>query len=205
MLADLSLSELLEKTASNEPVPGGGSLSAMAAAAAAALAEMVAGLTIGREKFAAAAPEMEELAAKARNLRESLLLAIDRDSGAYASVMAAFRLPRSSDDEKRLRAEAVQAATREAALVPLTVAERALEVMTLAGTAVRKGNPNAVTDGAVATLLARAAVLGALFNVKINLGGIQDEEFVDKISSRVRELESRVGKLEADILSEVNL
>lgn len=205
MLAELKLTELLEKAASREPVPGGGSLSAMAAAAGAALVQMVAGLTAGRQKFESVSSEMDSLKDKALVLKERLLSDIDRDAEAYAAVMAAFKLPRSTDAETTRRSEAVQAATREAALVPLSVAERAMEVLELAGTAVKKGNPNAITDGAVGAMLARTALLGALFNVKINLGGIKDTGFVDKLSIRVRELESRARTLEAEILSAVDL
>lgn len=205
MLAELKLSELLEKTASSEPVPGGGSLSAMAAAAGAALAQMVAGLTAGREKYKAVAADMESLAEEAHRLREELLAAIDRDADAYGAVMAAFRLPRSNDEEKGLRSEAIQAATREAALVPLAVAEQAIAVMDLAGIAVRMGNPNAVTDGAVAAMLARSATLGALYNVKINLGGIEDADFAAKLGARADALASQARALEKEILAAVNL
>ena len=169
MLADMTVSALLEKTAADTPVPGGGSLSAMAAAVGAALAQMVAGLTAGRKSFAAVTPEMNELAEKARRLRRDLLADMDRDAAAYTAVMEAFRLPRNTAEEKTRRTDAIQRATREAARVPLAVAEKALDVMMLAGTAVAKGNPNAISDGAVGAMLARAALQGALFNVKINL------------------------------------
>jgi formiminotetrahydrofolate cyclodeaminase len=205
MLSELSLAELLKRTASGTPVPGGGSLSALAAAAGASLAQMVAGLTAGREQFTAVTPEMNELAATAERLRGELLAAMDRDAEAYTAVMEALRLPRATDEEMSQRAEAVQKATREAARVPLQVAEKAIEVMTLARTAIRKGNPNAVSDGAVGALLARAALQGALCNVKINLQSIRDKTFTALMAERTAALEARARTLEAAILSEINL
>jgi len=204
MLADMTVSELLEKTAAGTPVPGGGSLSAMAAAVGAALAQMVAGLTAGRKAFAAVTPEMTELAEKARRLRRDLLADMDRDAAAYTAVMEALRLPRETAEEKTRRTEAIQQATREAARVPLAVAAKALDVMMLAGTAVSKGNPNAMSDGAVGAMLARAALQGALFNVKINLRDIRDEAFTTRLSAEAEALDARARALETTILSEID-
>jgi len=204
MLADMTVSELLEKTAAGTPVPGGGSLSAMAAAVGAALAQMVAGLTAGRKAFAAVTPEMTELAEKARRLRRDLLADMDRDAAAYTAVMEALRLPRETAEEKTRRTEAIQQATREAARVPLAVAAKALDVMMLAGTAVAKGNPNAMSDGAVGAMLARAALQGALFNVKINLRDIRDEAFTTRLSAEAEALDARARALETTILSEID-
>jgi formiminotetrahydrofolate cyclodeaminase len=203
MLADMTVSELLEKTAEGTPVPGGGSLSAMAAAVGAALAQMVAGLTAGRKTFAAVTPEMTELAEKARRLRTDLLADMDRDAAAYTAVMDAFRLPRETAEEKTRRTDAIQRATREAARVPLAVAEKALDVMMLAGTAVAKGNPNAMSDGAVGAMLARAALQGALFNVAINLKNIQDKAFAARLSAEADALDARARALVTTILSHI--
>ncbi len=205
MLADMTVSELLEKTAASTPVPGGGSLSAMAAAVGAALAQMVAGLTAGRKAFAAVTPEMNALADMARRLQADLLADMDRDAEAYTAVMTAYRLPRETAEEKVRRTDAIQRATREAARVPLAVAEKALEVMMLAGTALAKGNPNAMSDGAVGAMLARAALQGALLNVKINLQGIQDEAFTTQLRTRAATLETRARALETAMLSEIKL
>lgn len=205
MLSDLTVAELLRKTAQGTPVPGGGSLSAMAAAVAAALAQMVAGLTAGRKQFHTVASEMNELSETAQRLREELLAAMDRDAQAYTAVMAAYRMPRETPEEKRCRTDAIQQATREATRVPLVVAEKALAVMELAGTAVRHGNPNAISDGAVGVMLARAALQGALFNVKINLQGIQDEAFVTQLRKQAASLDTKARELETAILSDITL
>ena len=205
MLSELTVAELLHQTALGTPVPGGGSLSAMAAAAGAALTQMVAGLTAGRKQFDAVTAEMKELAQTAERLRVDLLADMDRDADAYTAVMTAFRLPRNTAAEKTHRADAIQQATREAARVPLAVAEKALEVMILAGTVVAKGNPNAMSDGAVGAMLARAALQGALFNVKINLRDIRDEAFAVRLTAEAEALDARARDLETTILSEIKL
>lgn len=203
MLSELTVAELLHQTAIGTPVPGGGSLSAMAAAAGAALAQMVAGLTAGRKQFDAVTPEMKELAKTAERLRADLLADMDRDADAYTAVMAAFRLPHDTAATKTRRADAIQQATREAARVPLAVAEKALEVMILAGIAVAKGNPNAMSDGAVGAMLARAALQGALCNVAINLKSIRDEAFTARLSAQAKDIDARARALETTILSEI--
>jgi formiminotetrahydrofolate cyclodeaminase len=187
MLAELTLAELLERTA-----------------AGAALAQMVAGLTTGRPQYAEAAPAMNELAASAERLRAELLAAMERDAEAYTGVMTALRLPKSNDREKALRDQAVQDATREAARVPLTVAEMALKVMALAQTAVRRGNANALSDGAVGALLARAALQGALCNVRINLHSIRDKAFTARMRAKAADLERRAAEREAAVLAAIN-
>jgi len=205
MLSDLTLAELLERTAAGTPVPGGGSLSAMAAAAGAALAQMVAGLTAGRRQYAAAAAAMNDLAEAAERLRAELLEAMDRDAEAYTGVMAALQMPRGTDDEKARRTDAIQDATREAARVPLAVAEKALEVMALAHQAIRQGNPNAASDGAVGAFMARAALQGAVCNVRINLRSIRDKAFTVRMAKKSADLEARAVELEAAILADINL
>lgn len=192
MLTDLTVREFLEKTASASPFPGGGSVSALGAALGAALTEMVANLTIGKKGCESAVDEMRTIRARAAELRKKLTENIDRDSASYEEVMKAFGLPKDTEEQKVRRTEAVQNALKNAALVPLDVAESGLEVMDLAEKAVCIGNKNAVTDGRVGMLMLRSAVLGALCNVKINLESIQDRDFCKKLSGRVKELEDRV-------------
>lgn len=201
MLADLTLKDLLEQTAAGTPVPGGGSLAAMTGAVGAALAEMVARLTAGRAKFAAADAEMRTLAERAQTLRGALLADMERDAAAYTAVMQAFQLPRDTAAEKQRRTEAVQTALEHAARVPLAVAEKALAVMELAQTAVRSGNPNAASDGAVGAMLARAALQGACFNVRINLQSIHDPAVVASLGKAAEALADRAATLEKEILA----
>jgi formiminotetrahydrofolate cyclodeaminase len=203
MLSELTVAELLARTAAGTPVPGGGSLAALAAAVGAALSQMVAGLTAGRPQFASVTPEMHTIAARAERLRADLLDDMDRDAAAYSAVMQAYRRPQHTAEEKIRRSEAIQEATRRATQVPLAVAEKALEVMNLAHTAVRRGNPNAASDGAVGAMLARAALKGALFNVRINLQGLRDSAFADRMNQAAAALEARAVALETAILAEI--
>jgi formiminotetrahydrofolate cyclodeaminase len=202
LLSQMRVHELLEKTASKEPVPGGGSISALAAAAAASLVEMVANLTLGRKGFEDVSGEMEHISRKATQYRERLTTAIDQDSEAYAKVMEAFRMPKSEEREKQKRSAAIQKALRGAAEVPLAVAEDALSLLQLAKSVVKKGNPNAVTDGLVAVMMARTGALGAIQNVRINLDSLKDQAYVSKLGAHVREMERDVMRIEKEILAD---
>jgi methenyltetrahydrofolate cyclohydrolase len=201
----MTITEFLEKTAANTPVPGGGSVAALSAALAASLVEMVANLTIGKKGFEEKEADMKDLASRAAVYRQKLAEDIDRDSDAFNGVMAAFRLPKQTEEEKEERTCAVQAALETAARVPLEIAGDALKIMDLAQKAVAEGNPNAVTDGTVAAMTARTAVLSALYNVKINLVSITDRSFVEKTSQRVQEIESVVETKEEEIRKLVDL
>jgi len=205
MLADMNVKEFLEKTASNSPVPGGGSVAALSAGLAAALTEMVANLTIGKKGYEEAEEDMKEVAKKGMSLRLQFVKDIDKDSDAFNEVMAAFKLSKETDEEKEARKNAIQEGSKSATLVPLQVAEDAFSMMEIIEKVVEKGNKNAVTDGAVAAMMARTAVLSALYNVKINLGSIKDTTFVEDVSKKVNELESQINEIEKKILSKVVL
>ncbi len=205
MLANLKITEYLAEAAAGTAIPGGGSVAALNASLAAGLTEMVANLTIGKKGYEAVAEEMNDIAEKTAELREKLTAAIDRDAEAYGQVMAAFKLPRVTDQEKELRKQAIQKAFKHAAIVPLEVAGQAVEVLDLAGKAVNSGNKNAVTDGVVAAMNARTAALAALYNVKINLGSIEDDEFVDKLTREINNLEQQAKSKEQQILSSLKI
>lgn len=205
MLQDLNLKEFLEKTASKSPVPGGGSVAALSASLSASLIEMVGNLTVGKKGYEDVEDEMKEIVSICSKYREKFVNDIDRDSDAFNKVMAAFKLPKDTEEEKAARKKAIQESFKTAALVPLEVAEDAFKLLEFAAKVVEKGNKNAVTDGAVAAMMARTAVLSALYNVKINLGSIKDEDFVSKVSKQVESLESQVNNIEKEILSKVEL
>ena len=205
MLANLKITEYLERAAAGTAVPGGGSVAALNAALAAGLTEMVANLTIGKKGYEAVAEKMNDIAGKSTELREKLTAAIDRDAEAYSEVMAAFKLPKATDQEKGLRSLAVQKAFKHAALVPLEVANHAVKVIDLAGRAVDSGNKNAVTDGLVAAMNARTAALAALYNVKINLSSIEDDEFVKKLTRKINDLEQQAKAREQKILTSLKI
>ena len=205
MLTNQKITDFLQKTASGTPVPGGGSVSALSAALGAGLTEMVANLTIAKKGYEAVENEMQEIAETAQHLREKLVTEVDKDANAYQDVLAAFKLPKTTEDDKTQRAQAIQNAMKNAARVPLGVANDALQVMDLAEKVIRNGNRNAASDGAVGTMMARTAVLGALFNVKINLASVKDRAFVEEMMGEVNKLESRVHEREAEILSYVKI
>ncbi len=199
-LQDLLLKEFLEKTAAKEPVPGGGSSAALNAAMATALTEMVANLTIGRKKYADVDERMREIAAEMSAQRSRFLEDIDRDAEAYRLVMEAYRLPKETEKEQQQRDATVQEATRTASLVPMEVAERAFTLLETMQEALQKGNPNAATDGLVGLMNCRTAILSALLNVRVNLGGIRDEKFVEEMTTRCDWLEKRTLEVEADAM-----
>jgi formiminotetrahydrofolate cyclodeaminase len=205
LLKDLSITEFLQQTASSEPLPGGGCTAALNAALAAGLTEMVANLTIGRKDFQAVEKEMQNIAQAAADLRKKLQNDIDKDAQAYQEVLAAFKLPKTTDEEKKQRSEAIQQAFKNAATVPLGVASDAVKIMNLAARAIINGNPNAVSDGAVAVLAARTAALAAAYNVKINLGAIKDSHFVEKLTREVKDLEDQVIRKEKEILAHIKI
>lgn len=203
MLVNLKITEYLARAAEGTAVPGGGSVAALNASLAAGLTEMVANLTIGKKGYDSVAEEMNDIAGKATALREKLTTAIDRDAEAYSEVMAAFKLPKATDQEKELRKQEIQKAFKHAALVPLEVAGQAVKVIDLAGRAIDSGNKNAVTDGVVAAMNARTAALAALYNVKINLGSIEDDEFVKILTREINDLEQQAKSKEEKILTNV--
>jgi formiminotetrahydrofolate cyclodeaminase len=205
LLTDQKITDFLQNTASGIPVPGGGSVSALSAALGASLTEMVANLTIGKKGYEAVEEEMKEIAKTVQNLREKLIAEVDRDSNAYKEVLAAFKLPKDTDEEKEKRTQAIQDAMKNAARVPLGVAYDALQVMDLAETVIKEGNVNAASDGAVGAMMARTAVLGALFNVKINLASVKDADFVAEMNREVDKMEGRVREREREILSQVKV
>ena len=200
MLVDLTIKGFLAETAGSAPVPGGGSISALNGAIATALTEMVANLTIGKKKYADVEGQMRTIATEAALIRERLIRDIDRDSEAYDRVFATFKLPKDTEEEKAERSRVIQDATKEAAMVPMQVAEEIASVMETIIYVAHKGNRNAVTDACVAMMAARTCVLGALLNVRINLTSIKDEVFVRRMSEKADYLESEAIRIEKKLL-----
>lgn len=200
MLVDLTIKDFLAETAGNAPVPGGGSISALNGAIATALTEMVANLTIGKKKYAEVEGQMKTIATEAALIRERLVCDIDRDSEAYDRVFAAFKLPKETEEQLTERSRAIQDATKEAAIVPMRVAEEVASVMETIIYVAHKGNRNAVTDACVAMMAARTCVLGALLNVRINLGSIEDEAFVKRMKEKADYLEVEAVRIETKLL-----
>lgn len=199
-MKNLSIEQFTIETASDAPVPGGGSIAAVSGSLSAALAKMVANLTIGKKKYAEVEEEMKEISEKAEAIRVKMLDDIERDCAAFNLVMDAFKLPKETDEEKAARTAAIQNGLKEAASVPMEIAENAYSIMALSERVVLAGNSNAVTDGLVSAMMARTAVLSALLNVKINLDSIKDEAFVAELAGKVADIEKKALETEKAIL-----
>jgi len=199
-LSKLSVKEFLSVTAGNDPVPGGGSVSALCGSLSAALGQMVAGLTIGKKKYTDVEERMKEAVAVFSSFLEEFTHDIDRDSDAYHTVFSAFQLPKATEEEKAVRSQKIQEATKVAAEVPLQVAQKACQLMDGIRVVAIEGNRNAVTDACVAMMCARTAVLGALLNVRINLSTISDTKYVDKMKKEADHLEKEAIEKETYLL-----
>jgi formiminotetrahydrofolate cyclodeaminase len=199
-LMKLSCEEFLEKLASKEPVPGGGGAAALGGAISAALAAMVANLTLGKEKFLSVESEMLRLAAASEYLRQELLQLAQEDASVFEAFMNCYKMPKATDAEKALRQAKIQEAAKMAAEIPLKIGEKSLAVLLLAAEAAELGNPAVITDAAVAALMARAAVRSAVYNVKINLNLINDRDYCSVVSGRITALEQEALAEEKNIL-----
>lgn len=202
-LVDMTVAGFIEELASDSPAPGGGSVSALNGAIAAALTSMVGNLTIGKKKYADVEDEMREIVTKTTEIQKELLEAVDKDTDAFNVVFAAFKWPKETEEEKAARSAEIQRGTKIAADVPMAVAEKAVDLMPLIEKVIMKGNQNSITDACCAMMACRYAVIGALLNVRINLGSIKDETFVKEHADRAAELEKQVNETEQRILAHV--
>ena len=200
-LTDLKSTEFLTALASSAPAPGGGGGAAMAGALAAALASMVANLTIGKEKFAQQEPEVKALLEEAEEVRQRLLGLVEDDADVFNSFMSCYKLPKATEEEKAARTAAIRSAAKEAAEVPLAIARASYKVLTLAERLVRIGNPGVITDGACSALLARAALRCAEYNVRINLGLTEDEAYNQSVQEELNNLLKTAEELELEALA----
>ncbi len=197
-LASMNLYEFADELASDSPAPGGGSVSALNGVLSAGLSTMVGNLTFGKKGYQEVKDEMVSISEKGQVLKAFFLDAIDKDTEAFNKIMQAFALPKSTDEEKKAREAAVQAATKEATLVPFFVLEKTLEVVRLALAVAQKGNQNSLSDSGVAGLTAAAAAEGALYNVMINLQGIDDQEFKANLSKQAIDIHRQVLEVAAE-------
>lgn len=206
-LTESTVREYTARLASGEPTPGGGSAAALVGALAAALGEMVGNFTVGKEKFAAVEEEVQAILAALTTQREKLLDLTDEDAAAYAGVGAAYALPKATDEEKSARTAAIQEALRAAAQVPLAVCDGCLAVMGTLEDLRAKGNPNLLSDVAVAADLCCAAMRCACLNVDVNLACLRDEAYVAETRAALDErrecLESTSRELFDRILAQI--
>jgi formiminotetrahydrofolate cyclodeaminase len=191
MLIGLTIEDFSKVLGSDSPAPGGGSVAALSGALGADLVCMVCRLSVGRRGLEQFSDDISHTLRRAEDLSRSLLQRIDRDTKAFNEVMAAFRMPKDTDDEKKTRAEAIQKGYREAVISPLGVARECTEVLALAAALLGKSNSNALSDLGVASQQAYAGLEGAAMNIKINLPAIKDETFRSKSSGEVSSLLKR--------------
>ncbi len=203
-LIGMNLREFANETASESMAPGGGSISAYMGALGVSLAGMVANLSAHKRGWDDRWEEFSEWAIKAQNLKDELLKMVDEDTKAFNGIMAAYGLPKSTDEEKAARQQTIQAATKNAIEVPFKVMKLAYESMSVCKAMVDIGNPNSVTDAGVGALAARSAVMGAFLNVKINTGDLEDKEYVENILEKGENIQDKAMNEEREILELVN-
>ncbi len=194
-----AVDDFYSEVASSSPAPGGGSVAASAGALGAALSAMVCRLTVGKKKYASVKDELSNIRDQADGLLAELKQLVETDKEAFDKVMEAFALPKSTDEENVQRDTAIEAANKGAAEVPLTVMKKSLEVLSLSKTVAAKGNENSITDAGVSALMARAAVEGAGYNVRINLTSIEDKKFASNMKTEVSALLSQTEKLAEEV------
>ena len=203
-LVDMTCTAFANETASESPAPGGGSISAYMGALGAALATMVANLSSHKAGWDSRWEEFSKWAEKGQQLKDELLFLVDEDTHSFNKIMDAFSLPKTTEDEKRSRSEAIQAATKYAIEVPYKTMEKSMEVFDLCQAMVETGNPNSVTDAGVGALCVRSAVLGAYLNVRINAGSLKDKSFVDNVLKQAEEMAAKAQETEMRIMADVN-
>lgn len=203
-LVSMTLVEFANETASESVAPGGGSISAYAGSLGVSLATMVANLSSHKKGWDDKWEEFSKWAEKGQYYKDELLKMVDMDTNAYNKIIAAFGLPKSNDEEKKIRTQAIQDATKFAIEVPFKVMELSYESMSVIKAMVETGNPNSVTDAAVGALCARAAVLGAFMNVRVNTLSYDDKNFVNDLIKKGKEIETKTIALEKEIIEIAN-
>ncbi len=194
----------IDELSAPTPTPGGGSAAAYAGAMGAALVSMVAGLTIGRKKYAEVEAEMQAVRVMAEKLRADLTQSVDDDAASFEILMATFKLPKETDEQKDARNSAIIKATLNAAHIPLNVSENAVKVMELALKCAQRGNLNAISDAMSGFAMARAALTAAGYNVRVNINSLEDKSAGEKMLKELAELEKKADKLEKDIRKTMN-
>lgn len=185
MLKDYSVANFVREVSSSSPAPGGGSAAALVGSQSAGLISMYCKLSQNREKLGSVVDVLQEIGEEAQILMEKLLEAIDKDSVAFNQVMEAYRLPKGNDQEIIKRKKTIQEAAINAAETPMDTARASLRLLNMIKNVAGKGNPSAITDLGVANLLAMSAIIGACYNVSINLGMIKDEIIISNYKREV--------------------
>jgi glutamate formiminotransferase / formiminotetrahydrofolate cyclodeaminase len=198
-LVDMDLVAFANETASESMAPGGGSISAYVGALGISLGCMVANLSAHKRGWDSRWEEFSNWAEQGMSLQKELLHLVDEDTRSFNGIISAFQLPKGTEDEKKARAEAIQAATKYAIEVPLKAATICLESMEVMLQMTKIGNPNSITDAAVGAMCARTGVLGAAMNVKINTGDLADKAYVAQVIEKVENMESKAEQFESEV------
>lgn len=199
----LPVEEFLSALGSEAPTPGGGSAAAVAGAMGAALAEMVAALTLSKEKYADSHESLRPIASAAGSARREFLNLARQDAQAYEEVLRARRLPRATEEEKKNRERLLEEANRRAAEIPMMTARAAVRLLEELPELVERGNPNAASDAGAAALLLDAAAEGALLNVSINLSGVGDASFIARMQRQTADLQEEAQRLRSQVVAAV--
>ena len=200
-LANMTLIEFADETASESPAPGGGSISAYIGSLGISLATMVANLSSHKKGWDDRWEEYSIWAEQGQHYKDELLKLVDEDTNAFNKIMNAFSLPKGTDQEKQTRTDAIQSATKYAIEIPFRVMELSYQSIAVIKAMAEIGNPNSVTDAGVGALCARSAVIGAFLNVKINASGLNDKDYVKQILEKGNLIVEKTKELERDILS----
>ncbi|MFC2151685.1 glutamate formimidoyltransferase, partial [Bacteroidota bacterium] len=200
-LVEMTLTDFTDETASESPAPGGGSVSAYMGAMGVALGTMVANLSSHKRGWDDRWGEFSEWAEKGMKYQSELVRLVDEDTDAFNKIMDAFGLPKKSEEEKLIRKQAIQEATKNAILVPFRVMEVAYKALEVIKAMAEIGNPNSVSDAGVGALAIRSCVKGAFLNVKINSGDLEDKTFVQTVSKKAEEIDLKTDLLEKEILT----
>lgn len=203
-LVSMDLVSFADETASESPAPGGGSISAYVGSLGVSLATMVANLSSHKKGWDERWQEFSAWAQKGQQIKDELLRLVDADTAAFNKIMAAFGLPKGTEDEKKARTQAIQEATRFAIEIPFKVMQLSYESLEIIQAMAEVGNPNSVSDAGVGALCARSAVMGAFMNVRINASGYDDKNFVNEILKKGGEIEQKTINKEQEILKIVN-
>lgn len=196
-----TLGDFLGSIAAQTPTPGGGTAAAVAGAMGAALAEMVAALTLSKEKYASAHDAVRPIAEAAPLARAEFLTLAREDSEAYDEVVGARKLPKDTDEQKAERSRRIAAANHRAAEVPMRTARAAARLLAALPELAEKGNPNAASDVGAAALLLDACVEGALLNVGINLAGVEDPALVSEMQRETAVLQEESQRLRSQVVA----
>ena len=198
-MKEKKIEDFLKELGSDKGIPGGGTATALVAAISGALMTMVTNLTRGKEKYKDVEEEMNTLLLIINNLTMSLESTIDEDGEAFEEVMKTWKLPKHTEEEQKIRKIEIEKASRKAAEVPYAVAEASLKILDYTKIIAKRGNKNVISDSLCCAVFAHAALIASIYNVKINLKSIKDEEYVEKMIVKFENMEQKADEILTEI------